>query len=532
MKVLLVTGLIAKETVERYSKQSRKETTVVALPISVAAFMTPEFVAQELKKRDLSDVDMILLPGTVKEDVSLVEKATGIPTFKGPVYAADIPDVLDCLEQAVLSKTTPASDFLQDQLRGKLQREIESAELEALKSIKAQGAIFIGQGKSRIAVGPGFPMRIVAEIVDAPNLEDAQIARQATYFFDCGADIVDLGMIPGRAHPDEIKRIMEVVRSTVTCPISIDTFNSEEIRKSVSMDVDLVLSLDLGNLQELAPIVHDIPTVITPTDVSRGTYFTEPAQRVSVLEDCVRKARSLGAENLIADPVVDPPISPGLLNALEAYSIFSRRNPSLPLFFGAGNVTEMIDADSTGINCLLAALASEIGASLLFTPEYSTKARGSVAELAKASKMMFVAKLRQAVPKDLGVDLLILKDKRSKDELYDRSIEDNAKILQAEDRNCFEEDPKGWFKILLDRKEQSIILIHFPAIESTKPDLVLRGKTARALYLRAIDGGLLTQLEHAAYLGRELAKAETALSTGKSYVQDESLFSANTSRRN
>jgi dihydropteroate synthase len=35
---------------------------------------------------------------------------------------------------------------------------------------------------------------------------------------------------------------------------------------------------------------------------------------------------------------------------------------------------------------------------------------------------------------------------------------------------------------------------------------------------------LVTRLDHAAYLGNELAKAEIALKTGKSYVQDNSLF--------
>ena len=36
--------------------------------------------------------------------------------------------------------------------------------------------------------------------------------------------------------------------------------------------------------------------------------------------------------------------------------------------------------------------------------------------------------------------------------------------------------------------------------------------------------GLVSSLEHAAYLGRELAKAEIALSLKKSYEQDEPLF--------
>jgi hypothetical protein len=41
--------------------------------------------------------------------------------------------------------------------------------------------------------------------------------------------------------------------------------------------------------------------------------------------------------------------------------------------------------------------------------------------------------------------------------------------------------------------------------------------------LPAVEQGLLTQLDHAAYLGRELAKAEIALKTGSHYEQDAAL---------
>jgi len=38
-----------------------------------------------------------------------------------------------------------------------------------------------------------------------------------------------------------------------------------------------------------------------------------------------------------------------------------------------------------------------------------------------------------------------------------------------------------------------------------------------------VEEGLVTQLDHAAYLGRELAKAEVALKTGAHYEQDAAL---------
>ena len=63
---------------------------------------------------------------------------------------------------------------------------------------------------------------------------------------------------------------------------------------------------------------------------------------------------------------------------MQRYILFREAHPQVPLFFGAGNVTELLDADTQGVNALLAALAAEVEASILFTPEYSAKARGSV----------------------------------------------------------------------------------------------------------------------------------------------------------
>ena len=47
-----------------------------------------------------------------------------------------------------------------------------------------------------------------------------------------------------------------------------------------------------------------------------------------------------------------------------------------------------------------------------------------------------------------------------------------------------------------------------------KNPMVLR--SAAEVYMTAIERGLLTRLDHAAYLGRELARAEHAMSSGNS----------------
>ena len=148
---------------------------------------------------------------------------------------------------------------------------------------------------------------------------------------------------------------------------------------------------------------------------------------------------------IIADPVLDPPLQ-GLALSLQRYLLFRQDHPDIPLFFGAGNVTELMDADTVGVNALLAALGAETGASILFTPEYSGKAAGSVHELALASRMMLLARERHAPPKDLGLDLLILKEKRR---LPEEAMPET--FMQAKEGHKYEPDDRGSFRIFLSR---------------------------------------------------------------------------------
>lgn len=50
---------------------------------------------------------------------------------------------------------------------------------------------------------------------------------------------------------------------------------------------------------------------------------------------------------------------------------------------------------------------------------------------------------------------------------------------------------------------------------------VIEGTSARSICLTLIRNGWISQLDHAAYLGRELSRAELALRTGNAFVQDD-----------
>jgi dihydropteroate synthase-like protein len=151
---------------------------------------------------------------------------------------------------------------------------------------------------------------------------------------------------------------------------------------------------------------------------------------------------------------------------------------------------------------------------VLFAPEHSPKARGSIRELRRASEMMLLAQKRRTPPKDLGVDLLILKEKRSRP--AEKAPEEYIEACQGgEPARGYVMDPAGCFRIgLADGK-----------IAAWHKRATVAGRNAAEVMNALIDLGLVSRLDHAGYLGRELQKAELALSLGRSYVQDEPLLS-------
>lgn len=87
-------------------------------------------------------------------------------------------------------------------------------------------------------------------------------------------------------------------------------------------------------------------------------------------------------------------------------------------------------------------------------------------------------------------------------------------------------DPAGYFVIYADRARKTISTEHYR--NDGLLDAIVEGGTAAELYVPIIDKGLISRLDHAAYLGRELARAERALATGEAYVQDKAPEHAST----
>ncbi len=286
--------------VKGYAEQSKVETEVLALKVPVAAFLTPQLIVEALKSEKTKDFGMILVPGLVRGDTKFISNSVNIPTFKGPRYAADLPTVLDSLSEVTLSTVMPACDLLKEKLREKAIQELSKVEQNRDSLLKNPGSMLI----KNLAIGKDFPMRIMAEIVDAALMESGEIQRLAKHYVQLGADIIDLGMIAGENRPEDAKRIVETTKKVVDVPVSIDTLNPEEIKEAVNAGADLVLSADAGNIENIASFVQNVAIVIIPTNQREGYFPKDAAQRVRLLEQIIENARQHGVKRILGDLIL------------------------------------------------------------------------------------------------------------------------------------------------------------------------------------------------------------------------------------
>lgn len=91
-------------------------------------------------------------------------------------------------------------------------------------------------------------------------------------------------------------------------------------------------------------------------------------------------------------------------------------------------------------------------------------------------------------------------------------------VIEASEPARMVQDPSGYFVLYPDRRRRRIVLEHYTNDGMLRA--IIEGNAAGAIYATAIERGLLSRLDHAAYLGRELARAAHALESGEAYVQD------------
>jgi dihydropteroate synthase-like protein len=491
MNILIATGRLAENIVR---KAAGEKADVLVADIDVAAFLTPRKLIEAFQAgKFLKRYDLVLVSGLAKGDFSKASEKLGCKIRLGPKHAYDLGLILPFAGKLEFSETVPACELLTDARKEMALKLVQDAEAVA-PPLLTLGKIKLG-GQAR--------MKVMGEIVGATELDFSVLKKRIEAFIARGADIIDLGASLN-TKPGQVKQTVSLAKSLTKIPISIDTLDPELLREGLEAGVDLVLSLNGTNLGSVGPSVANSETaaVVIPDD----------GKNLKSLVKNIETARSLGIKKIIADPVLDP-IGHGIAESIGRYRKFHALFPEIPLFFGVGNVTELLDADTIGVNAALCGIGTELGASILFTPEFSDKALGSIRELKTASEMMQLSRIRESAPKDLGLDLLCIKEKRRRP---DRALPEN--VIEAKARKNWQVDPAGPVRIwivpdMISGTGGLIVAEH----EKTS----VAGKNAREVMDTLLELKLVSRLDHAAYLGRELEKAELALKFNRSYAQDD-----------
>ena len=83
------------------------------------------------------------------------------------------------------------------------------------------------------------------------------------------------------------------------------------------------------------------------------------------------------------------------------------------------------------------------------------------------------------------------------------------------------QDPEGYFLIRVNKKKK-LLELGF-CRKNNVIEVLITGETPQEVYFTAIEKNLVSRMDHAAYLGKELEKAYVAMKFNLEYVQDQEL---------
>ncbi|HVU86970.1 MAG TPA: DUF6513 domain-containing protein [Pirellulales bacterium] len=437
--VHFVTGRLAAESLHNVladlAPRADFDYSVSVLGISVAALMTPRWVAQRLALP--AGTTRVVLPGYCLGDLHDVQTAAGVPVDRGPKDLRDLPEWFS-----------------------------------------AEGTQHTDYGK--------YSMEILAEINHAPRLSREELLREARALAADGADVIDLGCNPGEDWAD-VADAVRMLRDE-SLRISIDSMNPDEVERAVRAGAELVLSVNSTNVQRAVDwgcevvVVPDVP------------------ESLAGLDDTIARLQAANVPVRL-DPILEP-IGFGFARSLGRYLDVRRRYPNTAMMMGIGNLTELTDVDSAGVNAMLIGFCQELRIDSVLTTQVINWARSSVRECDVARRLAFHAVEKKVLPKHVDERLVMLRDAR----VHERGAAELERLAREI------KDPN--YRVFVDSGQLHVISagLHLQGTDPYELLARIQNESKRPL-----------EASHAFYLGYELAKARTALTLGKDYRQDEAL---------
>jgi len=443
-----VTGRLAEHALRseaaRAAEQEPFTYSIDVLPITVAALMTPAWVAKHI--RIPREATRVVLPGYCEGDLAPVVDLTAVPVERGP---RDLRLLVEYLS-----------------------------------------------GKQRVREDYGaYDIEIVAEINHAPRLSLPDILRQAEDLRADGADVIDVGCDPGEPWTG----VAESVRALkdLGLRVSIDSLNPREIQPAVAAGAELVLSVNGSNRHAAADWGCEV--VVIPDDIPT----------LGGLDETIEHLARAGVRMRI-DPILEP-IGCGFAASLNRYYEVRKRYSDAEMLMGIGNLTELTDVDSAGINVLLLGICQELGIRSVLTTQVINWAQTCVRECDVARRLVREAVRSKSPPKNIDPRLVMLRDPK----LLRYGNSALAQLAsQIKDSN---------YRVFAEEGEIHLIGGGIQ-LHSVDPFLIFE-RLINPGFGGADDQRQAAKIDpaHAFYLGYEMAKAVTALTLGKQYQQDEAL---------
>jgi len=327
-----------------------------------------------------------------------------------------------------------------------------------------------------------YDIQIFAEIVDASALSIEAILARAENYVSKGANVIDLGCLPDTPFP-QLEEAVQALKAK-GYQVSVDSADPDELLRGGRVGADFLLSLN----EDTLPIADKVTS--TPVLIPKDHGDLASLYRATDALDAHGRA-------YLADPVLDP-INFGFLESLERYAQVRRDRPNAEMLLGTGNLTELTDADTTGITAVLLGIASELHIRNVLVVQVSPHTRRTVEEHDLARRIMYASRADHDLPKDYASGLLALHSRRP----FPQTPEEiAASFAEVRDKN---------FRIEI--AEDGIHIYNRDGHHITQDVFDLYPK------LDIEKNGA-----HAFYLGVELAKAEIAWRLAKRYTQDEPL---------
>jgi CO dehydrogenase/acetyl-CoA synthase gamma subunit (corrinoid Fe-S protein) len=282
---LFVTGRLAevslREVLETVSAKAGFDFEIAVPGIQVAALMHVSLLRRRLTVPE--HVERVIVPGWCQGELAELTEHFGKPFEKGPRDLNDLPE-------------------------------------------------YFGVGKRRAADLSRYSIEIIAEINHATRMPLEEIQRQARAMVSAGANLIDIGGVPGESSP-RIGQIVAALRDE-GIRVSIDSFDEREVGQAVRAGAELILSCNHSNVDWVSKLGVEVVAI------------PDSPQDLASLDRLVEQLERNGCRYRL-DPILEP-IGVGFTASLDRYMTVRRRYPECAMMMGVGNVTELTEVDSAG----------------------------------------------------------------------------------------------------------------------------------------------------------------------------------------